>query len=137
MSKKVAFIAGACFGAFAGLMLAQKEGAEFRKDVKEKIDDLIAKAKEIKVEEVKANVENKIAEIKAELKDLDKEKALNIAKEKAAVLKSKCEDLVNYAKEKGTPVVEKTAKELKESTINVCKPIRGRINKIKNNKRTI
>ena len=53
--------------------------------------------------------------------------SLAIAKEKAALLKDKCNDLVKYAKEKGTPVVEKTAKEVETKTAGV---IRGVLTKL-------
>ena len=68
-------------------------------------------------------MEEKIAEIKAELKSLDKEKVLSIAKEKGNQIKKKCDDLVQYAKDKGTPVVEKTAKDMKAKAADVVRSV--------------
>ena len=56
-----------------------------------------------------------------ELVDLDKEKVLEIAKDKCNDLKVKTQELVELAKEKGTPVLRDTAKELLENVIKVSK----------------
>ena len=129
MSKKGLgkFVAGVGIGATLGVLFAPKSGKETREDLKKAFDELIEKAKGIKAEDVKATIEKKVAEIKEGLADLDKEKVLAIAKDKAAALKDKCNDLVKYAKEKGTPVVEKTAKEVKTKTAGV---IRGVLTKL-------
>jgi len=121
------FAAGVAVGAVAGILLAPKSGKETREDLKNAFNDLLDKAKNIKAEDVKAAIEKKVAEIKAGLADLDKEKVLEIAKEKAAALKEKCNDLVAYAKEKGTPVLEKTAKDVKHKTADV---VRGVLEKL-------
>ena len=58
-----------------------------------------------------------------------------IAKEKGALLKDKCEDLIKYAREKGIPAVEKTAKELKEKASAVTKEVVDKIEEKKNMKK--
>ena len=75
------------------------------------------------MEEVKETFERKVDEIKEELEDLDKEKALKIAKKKAADIKKKCQELVNLAVEKGTPVLEGVADDLRLKAIDVTKDI--------------
>ncbi|MBE6147063.1 MAG: hypothetical protein E7168_01865 [Firmicutes bacterium] len=131
------FIAGAAIGASLGILFAPKAGSETRKDLKKKLDELTKKVKEIDVKEVKEQLENKIEDIKNELADLDKEKALKIAKEKGTALKHKCEELVQLAVEKGTPVLEKAANEVREKTIEAVKEILERLEeadrKAKNN----
>ena len=87
MSKKgkgfLKFLTGVTIGAGVGMLFAPKKGSELRRDLKVKFDELLDKAKEIDVAEVKENVENKINEIKLQLEDLDKEKALSVAKKTA------------------------------------------------------
>ena len=128
MSKKESsgwgkFVLGAIVGGTIGILFAPKKGSETRKELKAKADELIAKAKEIDIQEVKEKMLAKIEEIVEEVQDLDKEKVKEIAIEKAQLLKAKCEDLVAYAKEKGTPVVEKLAKEMREKAIIVTKDV--------------
>ena len=90
---------------------------------------MLAKVKEIDAEDVKEAIETKIAEIKDELEDLDKEKALKIAKQKAADIKKKSEELVNLAVEKGTPVLQKAADEVRQKAIVVVKEVLKRLEK--------
>lgn len=117
------FLLGAAVGAGLGILFAPKAGSETRRDLKKKIDELAKKVKEIDVEDVKDQLQDKIAEIKEELADLDKEKVLKIAKEKASDLKQRCEELVQLAIDKGTPVLEKAANEVREKTIDAIKEI--------------
>ena len=119
--------AGLAVGAGIGLLFAPKKGTETRADLKKKMDELLLKAKEIDVDEVKENIEVKIFEIKEELDDLDKEKALKIAKKKAKEIQDKAEELVNYAIEKGTPVLEKTAESVREKAIDVTKEVLNKL----------
>ena len=123
------FLAGAAIGAGLGVLFAPKKGSETRRELKQKFDELVAKAKEIDIDEVKENIENKVEEIKAELEDLDKEKVLKIAKKKAKEIETKANELLNYAIEKETPVLEKTASTVKEKTIEVTKQILAKLEK--------
>ncbi len=117
------FVLGSLIGAGVGMLLTPKKGKELREDLSKKINELLAKAKDIDVNEVKEEVTVKIAEIKDELKDLDKEKALGIAKEKSIDLKNKIEDLLALAKEKGGPVLENAVKEVKKKAATVTKEV--------------
>ena len=113
------FIAGLAVGAGLGVLFAPNSGEETRAELKKKIDELLQKAKEVDMNEVRDNIENKIAENKKEISELDKEKVMSIAKEQAKKIQAKCNDLVKYAKEKGTPVLEKAAQGVKDKTIEV------------------
>ena len=108
-------------GAALGMMFAPKKGSELRKDLKNKLDEFISKAKDIDANEVKDEFFKKADEIKKELENLDKEQVLKIAKDKAEVLKNKAEDLLKLAKKKGTPVLEGVASDIIDKTILVTK----------------
>lgn len=126
MSKKNGLgklVAGIGIGAGLGMLFAPKKGSELREDLKKKINELTDKVKEIDVEEVKKKFNTKVDEIKNDLEDLDKEKALKLAKEKGALLKTKTDELVELAKEKGTPVLEGIAEDLRQKAIEVTKDV--------------
>ena len=125
MSKKGygKLLFGLGVGAGLGLLFAPKTGIETRKDLKKKLDELYAKAKDIDKEEVKKTIVKKIDDIKKELSDLDKEKVTQIAKKQATNIQKRAEDLYKYAVEKGTPVLEKTVDEVRNQAIKLTKEI--------------
>lgn len=117
------FLAGAALGVGLGVLFAPKSGEETRKELKQKFDELVVKVKELDMDEVKASITKKIEEIKEELSDLDKEKVLAIAKDKAEAIKIKLDELYEEAKEKATPVVQKSVADLKSKTVVVLKDV--------------
>ena len=117
------FVAGLGLGVGLGMLFAPKKGEELRKDLKIKLDEFIDKVKDIDVKEVSEDFINKINDFKRELEDLDKEKALEIARKKGEQLKVKASELVELAKEKGTPVLEKAADEVRQRAILVTKDV--------------
>ena len=126
MSKKsgfAKFLGGLAVGAGLGVLFAPKKGSETRKDLMDALNGLWNKAKDIDIDEVKHNFQMKIDNIKKELEDLDREKVLKIAKKKGEQLKEKCEDLIALAKAKGTPILEKSAKEIKAKTADVVREV--------------
>ncbi len=126
MSKKKGLgklFAGVAIGSALGVLFAPKTGKDTRADLKKKLDEMLEKVKDIDAKEVKENIQNKIEEIKEELADLDKEKALEIAKKKAKQIQEKTEELVDYAIEKGTPVLEKAATNIRNKAIVVTKEV--------------
>lgn len=118
---------GGAIGAGIALLFAPKKGEELRKDLAEKASELLEKIKDIDSEEVKENITNKVNEIKDDLKDLDSEKVKEIAAKKGEQIKAKTNDLVEYAKEKGTPIVKKTAKSVKKKAANVTKEVLAKL----------
>ena len=130
MSKKsglAKFLVGAGIGVGLGLLFAPKSGKETRSELKEKFDDLLAKAKKMDKDDVKKAIESKIKEIENDLKKLDKETVAATIKEQAKKIKNKTEDLVALAVEKGTPVVLKAAEEVKASTIKTLENITAKL----------
>ena len=129
MSKKGLgkFVLGAAIGAGIGLLFAPRSGKETRKILKDKMDDLVKKAKELDKEEVKTAIEAKINEIKEGIKNLDKETAIELAKKQGKKIRDKAEELALYVKEKGTPVMEKTADAVRSKAIDVTKEVLNKL----------
>ncbi len=117
------FVLGAGVGAGLALLFAPQDGRATRKELKIKLEELVDKVKEIDANEVKDNILDKVEDLKSEIATLDKEKALDIAKNQAKKVGKKAEELYDYAKEKGTPIVEKAVKEVKNATLNVAKDV--------------
>lgn len=115
------FVVGAAVGAGLGILFAPKKGSETRKELKEKLDELVNNVKNIDIDEVKKEFNAKVEEIKDGLSDLDKEKVLEIAKNKGNELKKKAQELVDLAKAKGTPVLRKSAEDVLQNVIKVSK----------------
>lgn len=126
MSKKSGlgkFILGAGIGAGIALLFAPQEGSKTRKELKIKLDELLDKAKQIDVDDVKADIIQRVEELRMGVKDLDKEKALEIAKSQAKKIEKKANELYEVAKEKSAPVIEKAAKEVKETALKAAKEV--------------
>ena len=129
------FVGGVLIGATVGLLFAPKKGSETRKDLKEKANDLIEQAKHIDIDDVEKVINKKVNEIKNELADLDKEKVMSLAKEQASHIKSKCDDLVTYAINYGTPVLEKTAEAARTKCVDILKVTLEKLEKTENSKK--
>lgn len=121
------FLLGAGIGAGLGILFAPKSGKETRQELKEKMDDLVEKARNIDIDEVKANIEKKVNEIKEDLKNIDKETVAEAIKKQAKNIKKKADDLVDYAVKKGTPVIEQAARDVKASTVKTLESITAKL----------
>lgn len=114
-------LTGIGIGVGLGVLFAPQSGEKTRRDLKKKMDELVAYLRGLDYNEVKDNLIEKVENLKKELEDLDKEKVLEIAKIKAEEIKGKAEELYQTAIAQGKPVVEKAAKEIKAKTVIVLK----------------
>ncbi len=128
--KKVgSLLGGVAIGAGLGLLFAPKKGSETREELKNKMNDLVAKAKNMDVDDVKEYIVTKTEEIEKALKDLDKEKALDIAKKKSKEIEKNVKELVAYAKKKGTPVLEEATEAVRVKAVEVTKSVLEKLEK--------
>ena len=121
------FLAGLGLGAGLGILFAPKSGKETREVLKNKLDEFVDALKDVDLKEVKDEFLNKVEEIKKEIEDLDKEKVMKIAQDKSEALKKKATELVELAKEKGTPMLEGIADDLRNKAINVTKDVLNKL----------
>ena len=123
------FVTGTTIGVGLGMLFAPKSGKETRKILTNSIEKLISEAKELDKDNIKEIITKKAQEIELEIKELDKEKTLKIVKEKAKNIQTKADDLYKLAIEKGTPILEKTASDVKKNTEDELKKIITRLEK--------
>ena len=134
MSRKsgiAKFVGGLALGAGLGVLFAPDKGENTRKVLKKKVDDLVAKIKEVDLDEVKDELLYKAETLKAELSSLDKEKVKEVALEQANKIKAKAEELYKLAIEKGTPVVEKATDEVRKQALKVVKEMEAKLSTTK------
>lgn len=123
-------VLGVAIGASLGILFAPKKGSETRRELKNKMVDLVSKAKELSISDVSVAIENKIDEIRKDLNSLNKEKVLKVAKDKADKIKEKCQELVDLAISKGTPVLKDAAVEVRDKTVLVMKDMLTKLENI-------
>lgn len=137
MSKKGMgkFLIGAGIGAAITALFTTEKGKEYQAKISSMCEEMIKKVREMDSDEVKANIENKIADIKTELADLDKEKVKEKAKKLAKDIEVKTKELAKYAKEKGTPVMEEMAENLRVEAVKATKAVLNKLEKSKKTKK--
>ena len=123
------FLGGLAIGAGLGLLLSPDTGENNRKALAKKVDELVKRIKEVDLDEVKDELLYKAELLQAELKNLDKETAKEKVLAKAGDIKAKAEELYKLAIEKGTPVVEKSADNVRKQAVKLLKEAEKKIEK--------
>ena len=121
------FFLGAAVGAGLALLFAPQSGKETRAMLWNKMVYLKKKLEEIEPEDVKNKAIEIMDDIKTTLRDLDKEKVKEIIQEKSLYAIAKADELITLAKEKGTPVFQKAAYDIKDKTSDVLKDVANKL----------
>ena len=129
---------GVGIGLGIGLLISPNTGEENRKILKKKGSELIDKAKNIDLNEVKDKLVDDFYTLKDQVQNMDAEKAKAFAAKKGAELKAKAsetrkellakaDELLATAKEKAEPKVEKAVKDLKKNLSDFLQNLSDRL----------
>ena len=121
------FFLGAAVGAGLALLFAPQSGKETRQMLWNKMVYLKKKLEEIEPEDVKNKAVKIMDDIKTSITELDKEKVKEVLQEKSLQVIAKADELITLAKEKGTPMFQRTAYDIKEKTSNVLKDMADKL----------
>jgi len=130
MGRKTRFLTGMAIGVGLGVLLAPKKGSETRAELAGKLRDFLEHLKDFEdFDDIGYNFEDKVVGIINELSALDKEKVGVIARKQAKNIKQKADDLYEYAKEKGTPVIKKAADDVRRKSAELLHDTADKIDK--------
>ncbi|MBO4245505.1 MAG: YtxH domain-containing protein [Bacilli bacterium] len=121
------FFVGAAIGAGLALLFAPRSGKETREMLWEKMVYLKKKLDEIEPEDVRDKAVQIMDDIKKTLSELDGERVKEIIQEKSLYVIAKADELITLAKEKGTPVFQKSAYDIKDKTSVVLKDMASKL----------
>ena len=127
------FLGGIALGAGLGILFAPDKGENTRKVLAKKIEELRKKIKDIDIDEVKDELMFRVESLQAELAALDLEKAKDLVLEQAETIREKAEELYKYAIEKGTPIVEKAADDIRKQDLKVVREAEKKLVEAKKN----
>lgn len=110
--SKLFFGAGIGFG--AGLIVAAKSSDDAINIVKDKLNEVELKLKNIKYSSVKDNIALKLDEIKSKVSELANGETKDVIKGKVSEIKGKLDYLAKYVKTKSEPVFKKVVNDINE-----------------------
>lgn len=130
MSKKGfgKLLAGLGIGFSLGMLVSPASGKENREALKKGAKKVADKVKNIDLDELKETLVNEYDKLVEQLKDMDMEKAKKIAAKKGRELTDKANELIELAKEKSAPVVEKAAKQVKKNLADLLASTAEKLN---------
>ena len=130
MSKKGfgKLLAGLGIGLGLGMLVSPASGKENREALKKGAKKVADKVKNIDLDELKETLVNEYDKLVEQLKDMDMEKAKKIAAKKGRELTDKANELIELAKEKSAPVVEKAAKQGKKNLADLLASTAEKLN---------
>ena len=130
MSKKGfgKLLAGLGIGFSLGMLVSPASGKENREALKKGAKKVADKVKNIDIDELKETLVNEYDKLVEQLKDMDMEKAKKIAAKKGRELTDKANELIELAKEKSAPVVEKAAKQVKKNLADLLASTAEKLN---------
>ena len=123
MSKFTNFLSGALLGAGVGILLAPKEGSKTREDLKKSWNELKDTIKNMDFEEAKETLKEKVESIQQNFSDLTPDQSVESIEEKKEIIAETCDEIIKVSQENEIPMVEKTAKKVKEQTEMLAKDI--------------
>ncbi len=121
------FLMGLGVGACIGMLATSKTGEENRKIVKDTCEDLKNRAKDVDLEEIKNGLVKQYNKFISEIQDMDADDLRELANTKLAELEIKADKLIQEAKDKSMPVIEKETKELKKKVVKTLNEIADKI----------
>ena len=130
MSKKGfgKLLAGLGIGFSLGMLVSPASGKENREALKKGAKKVADNVKNIDLDELKETLVNEYDKLVEQLKDMDMEKAKKIAAKKGRELTDKANELIELAKEKSAPVVEKAAKQVKKNLADLLSSTAEKLN---------
>lgn len=122
--KSHSFFTGALIGLGVGLLLAPKENSLTKEKLKNSLEELLDRASDIDIEELKNSFLDRLSNLKEDLVDMPDKTKISFIQNKLDKIKNTCNDIIDIAKEKKVIKIETAAK----TVLNKVEEILNEIN---------